>query len=87
MEDQVSGGEVETEAINTETETEPQLRRSTRSTQPSSRLRDYVTYKVIYPIQDYVTYEHVCAKHKAFLISVSNETEPNKFLEAKESYI
>jgi hypothetical protein len=35
-----SGGEVEQEVE------EAQPRRSTRSTQPSSRLRDYVTYKI-----------------------------------------
>jgi hypothetical protein len=72
-----SGGEVEQEVE------EAQPRRSTRSTQPSSRLRDYVTYKVRYPIQNYVSFENISTPYKAFLSSISKEVEPTNFWVAK----
>lgn len=57
-------------------------RRSTRSTQPPSRLRDFFTYNVSYPIKDYFKYYLVTAKHKAFLTAICEKTEPTNFEEA-----
>jgi hypothetical protein len=50
--------EEESEASQTdENEEVAPLRRSTRQVQPSTRLRDYVTYSVHYSIQDYISYK------------------------------
>jgi hypothetical protein len=52
------------------------LRRSTREIHPSTRLREFLTYKVQYPIQDFITYENILIIHKAYLTSISKEQEP-----------
>jgi hypothetical protein len=49
------------------------LRRSTWETQPSTRLREFLSYKVQYPIQDFITYENISINHKAYLTSISKE--------------
>jgi Reverse transcriptase (RNA-dependent DNA polymerase) len=58
------------------------LRRTTRVPRASSRLRDFVTYKVCYPIQDFITYDNVAPQYKALLTSISNQKEPSIFEEA-----
>lgn len=49
------------------------LRRSIQTTQPSTRLRDLVTYKVEYLIQKFVTYDNVFSNYEVFLSSISNQ--------------
>jgi hypothetical protein len=58
------------------------LRRSSRQSQPSTRLRDYVTYEVRYPIQNFISYKHVSNEHKAFISSIQKEVEPIFYYEA-----
>jgi hypothetical protein len=41
-----------------------------------------VTYKVTYPIQNFISYDQISAKHKAFLTSLSQQEEPKHFQEA-----
>jgi hypothetical protein len=43
------------------------LRRSTRVPQRSTRLRDYTTYKVRYPIQNYISYDNITCEYKKLL--------------------
>ncbi len=87
-----SGGENGTETESSHEEVEVSLeeveiepRRSIRITRPSSRLHDFVTYNVSYPIQDYISYDNITTHHKAFLTSISQESEPNNYVEAKEN--
>jgi Reverse transcriptase (RNA-dependent DNA polymerase) len=47
----------------------------------SSRLRDFVTYKVCYPIQDFIIYDNVAPQYKALLTSISNQKGPSNFEE------
>jgi hypothetical protein len=58
------------------------LRRSTREIQASTRLRDFITYKVSYPIQDYISYENISTNYKAFLTTISKGVEPIHYKEA-----
>ena len=58
------------------------LRRSSRPTQPSTRLRDFVTYEVQYPIQNFISYKNISSSHNSFLTSISKEEEPNNYHEA-----
>jgi hypothetical protein len=62
---------------------EPQVevKRSTRALQPSIRLRDYVTYSVNYPIENYISYGNISCQHRAYLTSISKEQEPNSYHE------
>ena len=59
------------------------VRRSSRSIQPSTRLRDYITYSVTYHIQNFVSYENLNPKYRAFLSAISKEIEPKNFEEAQ----
>jgi hypothetical protein len=43
--------------------------------QPSTRLRDFITYLVYYPIQDYIYYNHISNEHYVFLSSLSRIEE------------
>jgi hypothetical protein len=52
------------------------LRRSSRQTQPSTRLKDFVTYSIQYSIQDYISYTNITKDHYVFLNSLSKEEEP-----------
>src|SRR5664279_934179 len=61
---------------------ETPLRRSVRTRQPSTRLRDFITYKVQYPIQNFIAYGNISSKHKTFLTSIAKEQEPNNYEEA-----
>jgi hypothetical protein len=47
------------------------IRRSSRQTRPSSRLKDFVTYSVQYPIQDYISYDNITNDHYVFLNALS----------------
>jgi hypothetical protein len=85
--------EIENEGSNMEEET-PQIeereesletitpRRSTRTIQPSMRLRDFVTYEVQYPIQNFISYDNITSEYKAYLTTISNGKEPNNYQEA-----
>jgi Reverse transcriptase (RNA-dependent DNA polymerase) len=59
------------------------VRRSSRQTQPSSRLKDFVTYSVQYPIEDYISYDNITNDHYVFLNSLSQIEEPKVFEIAK----
>jgi hypothetical protein len=58
------------------------LRWSNRIPQASTWLWDFVTYKVQYPIQDFISYENITPKYKAFLTSIEKQKEPNNYHEA-----
>lgn len=58
------------------------LRWSTRIPQTSTRLRDFITYKVHYPIQNFLSYENITPQYKTYLTSISKEKEPNTYQEA-----
>jgi hypothetical protein len=75
-------GEAESERIE-ESQEEVQLRRSSRQPQPSTRLRDYVTYSVNYPIQDYISYKNISNEHYVFLTALSKIKEPTNYEVAK----
>jgi hypothetical protein len=60
------------------------LRLLNRPTQPSTRLRDYMTYSIQYLIQDYRSYENVSNKHYTFLNSLSRIEEPSTYEIAKK---
>jgi hypothetical protein len=47
-------------------EEEISLRRLSRQVQPSTRLRDFIIYSVHYPIQDYISYNHISNEHYIF---------------------
>jgi hypothetical protein len=63
------------------------LRRSTRTIQPSTRLRDFVTYEVQYPIQNFISYDNITLEYKAYLTTISNGKEPNNYQESIENLI
>jgi hypothetical protein len=46
-------------------------------------LKDFVTYTVKYPIEEYVTYNNISKEHYAFVNVISTTKEPNTFEEAK----
>jgi hypothetical protein len=66
---------------------EDNLRRSTRQTQPSIRLRDYVSHQVMYHIQDYISYNNISHQCRVFLSQITNQSEPTMFEEAKISSV
>jgi hypothetical protein len=61
---------------------EAPLRRSTRISQPSTRLRDFVSHKVSYPIENFISYENITREYKTNLISIGSQKESNNFKEA-----
>jgi hypothetical protein len=50
--------------------------------QQSTRLRDYVTYSVKYPIENYISCKNISCQHKTYLTSISKEQEPLNYHEA-----
>jgi hypothetical protein len=46
-------------------------------------LKDFVTYSVQYPIQDYISYGNITNEHYVFLNSISQADEPQTFEIAK----
>jgi Reverse transcriptase (RNA-dependent DNA polymerase) len=81
-----SGGETEeSETSEESTQEEIALRRSTRQTRPPVRLQDYVSHQVMYPIQDFLSYEKVTPEYQAYLSNIANHTEPTNYCEANQS--
>jgi hypothetical protein len=61
---------------------EASLRRSTHISQSSTRLRDFVSHKVNYPIENFILYENIIREYKTYLISIGSQNEPNNFEKA-----
>jgi len=61
-----------------------QPRRSGRVIQTSTKLRDFITNQVTYPIQDYLSYDKVKPNFVAFFTNLE-ESEPKTFHEANTS--
>jgi hypothetical protein len=62
-----------------EVEIEPmELKRPARTPHSSTRLRDYVTYKVQYPIQNFLSYQNITTEYKTFLTVISKEVPIKK---------
>ena len=79
-EDDNEGNNASQDTIEEEKESEPEeeeipLRRSTRPTRPPTKLRDFVTNKVQYPIENYISYKNVFKCHNVFLTSISKIEE------------
>jgi hypothetical protein len=55
------------------------LRRSNRTPQAPIRLQDYVTYKVQYLIDNFISHDNITPEYKLFLTSIENQREPNSF--------
>jgi hypothetical protein len=68
-------------------EGEIEVRRSSRLPQPCTRLKDFITYKIQYPIQTYISYNNILSQHISFLISICKEQEPYTYLEAIKNLI
>jgi hypothetical protein len=64
-------------------EEEIPLRRSSRQIQPSTKLKDFVTYSVKFSIQDYISYDHITNEHYVFFSSLSLIKEPTTYEVAK----
>jgi hypothetical protein len=45
-------------------------------------LRDFVSHKVSYPIENFISYENITKEYKIYLISIESKKEPNNFEEA-----
>jgi hypothetical protein len=50
-------------------------------------LRDFVTYEVQYPIQNFISYDNITLEYKAYLTTISNGKEPNNYQESIENPI
>ncbi|KAA0036222.1 copia-like protein [Cucumis melo var. makuwa] len=87
-----SGGDYEDERNNTEDRQEEEgedtiRRRSTRTRQPSTRLRDFVSHQVLYPIQNFINYNKVSPTYQIYLSKLDGNNEPNTYDEAKQQTI
>jgi hypothetical protein len=71
--------ETRSERMDETQEKEMLLRRSNRQPQSSTRLKDYITYSVNYPIQDYILYNNVSHDHYTFIITLSKIEEPTNY--------
>jgi hypothetical protein len=66
----------------------PAIRRvSLRTRQAPSRMQDYVTYNVKYPISRFMSYHRLSPSHSAFLTSISAVQEPKTFHEAQSQEV
>jgi Reverse transcriptase (RNA-dependent DNA polymerase)/Integrase core domain/gag-polypeptide of LTR copia-type len=63
------------------------LRRSSRTTQASTMLNDFITYSVEYPIEEQIRYNKISKDFLTFLTRIEKPTEPISFEEAKKSEI
>jgi hypothetical protein len=63
------------------------MRRSSRIPQPSTRFKDFITYKVQNPIQNYISYNNISSQHISFLTSICKEQEPYTYLEAIKNLV
>jgi hypothetical protein len=59
------------------------LRRSSRQSQPSIILKDYITYSVQYPIQNYIFYNNISHKLYVFFNSLTKIEESINYEVAK----
>jgi len=59
------------------------IRVSLQTCQPLSRIQDYVTYNVKYPISRFMSYHRFSRAYNAFLTSILNVHEPKTFIEAQ----
>ena len=59
------------------------MRVSFRTRQASSRMQDYVTYNVKYPISRFMSYHQLSPSYSAFFTSISAVQEPKTFHEAQ----
>jgi hypothetical protein len=57
-------------------------RRSTRISQPSTRLQELVTYEVKYPIENFISYKNIIKKYRIFLTSIASD-QPSNFKDTK----
>jgi hypothetical protein len=64
---------------------EVSLRRSNREIQLFTRLKYFLTYKVQYHIQNFITYENISTNQNTYLTSISKEQEPISFSDAIEN--
>jgi Reverse transcriptase (RNA-dependent DNA polymerase)/Integrase core domain len=81
--DQMEESEQTLQNEGTESEEVVQLRRSSRQPQPSTRLKDFMTYSVHYPIQDYLSYKNISSEHYTFINNLSKIEEPTSYEIAK----
>jgi hypothetical protein len=79
--DNEEGNEDENESDDENIEKAP-LRRSSRISQPSTRLRDFISHKVSYHIENFISYENIIKEYKTCLISIGSQKEPNNFEKA-----
>jgi hypothetical protein len=84
--DNEEGIEDEHESDNENVDEAP-LRRSTRISQSSTRLRDFVSHKVNYSIENFISYENIIREYKTYLISIGSKKESNNFEEATISLL
>jgi hypothetical protein len=63
------------------------LRRSNRQTQTPIKLRDYVYHKVMYHIQEFISYNKVSPQYQALLSSIDKQIEPMSFDETNKNPI
>jgi Reverse transcriptase (RNA-dependent DNA polymerase) len=57
--------------------------RSNRQTRPSTKLKDFVTYTVNYPIQDYIFYNNITNDYYAYLSTLTQTKELKNYEIAK----
>jgi hypothetical protein len=70
-----------------ENEEDTNRRRSTRPRQTSTRLRDFVSHQVLYPIQDFINYNKVSSTYQTYLTKLDGNNEPNSYDEAQQNPI
>jgi Reverse transcriptase (RNA-dependent DNA polymerase)/Integrase core domain/gag-polypeptide of LTR copia-type/GAG-pre-integrase domain len=63
------------------------VRRSSRMTQRPTRLNDFVTYSVKFPIEEQIKYDKISKNFCTFLTRIEECNEPTSFEEAKKSEI
>jgi hypothetical protein len=78
-EEEMPQDETRSERMEEAQEEEMPLRRSNWQPQSSTRLEDYVTYSVNYPIQDYISYNNVSHDHYTFITALSKIEEPTNY--------
>ncbi|XP_043725671.1 uncharacterized protein LOC122672240 [Telopea speciosissima] len=64
------------------------VRKSTRISKPSTRLRDFSTYYAVqHPIQECISYDKISPKFLSFLSTIENHKEPASFEEASKQLV
>jgi hypothetical protein len=72
---------------NHDNEEEIELKRSSRIPWTSTRLRDFITYKVRYHIQDFISYDNISSQYMVFVSFISQGQEPINYLEAIKFFV